>query len=461
MRQAPAIERYEQPYTTQLAMMEPIYLFLILSKSFKEQSGIWLLSLPGAVVQTGQCSTPFGMGHFADIARGRHATKTHPEAKNKPTAQEHSMSSGGCLYACPNDNQKWANEHACATSKIIVCRACKKDRADRANIVHGEDKTGARTIDSPSIWLAKRSDTMCSVSSDDLLTYGNIYGKSPYHSGHPSRSHRSHWGSHKDRHIKVPDRGEALPKSRASTWSLRHLRQAGWIAVPTSWTSSRFTRDMSFVSVLVTMVVVLTDSMKVQHNQREVGSSELKRREDSCLERWEKMGPVHIYLSSRWAPHHCMFKANIISICSKSVQVWSYLPYPAFRFGCSPWLKQDWEPCMVRCRGSGGCLIEDLCWSSPASTRGGRDPPPRIPFPLRVGVSGMRNGNLDHVAWGLKRPVPRPLQSGRLLNLQYNDLHSFPGVSFAITALTLSYQLPELSGPGLISIYLVENFLHR
>lgn len=151
MRQAPAIERYEQPYTTQLAMIEPIYLFLVFSKIIQGQSGIWLSSLPGAIVQTGQCSAPFGMGHFADIARGRHTTKTDPEAKNKSTAQEHSMSSGGCLYAGPNDNQKRASEHACTTSKIVVCRACKKDRADRANVVHGEDKTGARTIDSPSI----------------------------------------------------------------------------------------------------------------------------------------------------------------------------------------------------------------------------------------------------------------------------------------------------------------------
>ena len=140
MRQAPATERYEQPYTTQLAMIEPIYLILILSKNCKRQLEVWLISLPGAIVQTGQCSAPFGMGHFADITRSRNTAKADSKPKQKSTRYEHMHVHRRSLDASADDDNDSTGEHPCATAKIVIHRTGENNSWDRSNVVDCKNK---------------------------------------------------------------------------------------------------------------------------------------------------------------------------------------------------------------------------------------------------------------------------------------------------------------------------------
>jgi hypothetical protein len=80
----------EHPYTTQLAIIEPMYLEMAVRTEASRATSEGP-SLPRAIVQTCQGPTPHGMGHLRYVAWRADTAEADAEAKDETSSKEHSM----------------------------------------------------------------------------------------------------------------------------------------------------------------------------------------------------------------------------------------------------------------------------------------------------------------------------------------------------------------------------------
>jgi hypothetical protein len=71
------------------------------------------------------------------------SSRHRAEIAYKTATQEHLVTDGRCLDTGSNDHYHCAGEHSSPAAKVVIGWSSEEYGGDGANVVHGEDKTGA------------------------------------------------------------------------------------------------------------------------------------------------------------------------------------------------------------------------------------------------------------------------------------------------------------------------------
>lgn len=107
--------------------------------------------VPRTVVQTSNGTSPVGVRHLANVARGRDAAEADAKAEDETSAEELASSRGCSLDACSDDDYDGAGEHAPSSAEEVVYGGGEEYGGDGTDVVHSEDDTSRRTLRRPAV----------------------------------------------------------------------------------------------------------------------------------------------------------------------------------------------------------------------------------------------------------------------------------------------------------------------
>ena len=125
--------------------------------------------VPSAIVKTSYGTTPAGMRHLANIARGRYTAEADAKTEDETAAEELATLRARGLHACADDNDQGAGEHSHSSSEVVVCWTSEENRSYGTDVVHGKDEASARIRDNPVVKAISIYAT--------ILAFGNLHSK--------------------------------------------------------------------------------------------------------------------------------------------------------------------------------------------------------------------------------------------------------------------------------------------